>query len=331
MNAIKIVANCLALAALLSLCPAADARPWKDSAGKRTVEAEFVSLADGKVTLKRTDGKLVTMALNTLSAADQKVAKELASKAAPAAEAAAVELIGLAISKPIDPSSGLASFVSMMSNGGTALTFVVSAGDRHFVGFDDKSSQITSCQDDQGTDLNPAKDDGNSFGMFGPFNASVSEDGTKCQVTATAAGIPAHGALKIVFEGTVAILCGKDEKTEEQKDVALEADSKITVGPVPLTIESVQDQDFGDVKFMITINSSQPRDAIKQLEFVGDDGKVIEHESMGSGSFGFGEEMTYQTSFGLKAKVEKVTVRVTYYSNVETLKIPVKIETGVGL
>ncbi len=326
---IKHIYWAFAVVAMLAAISSSDGRPWKDSAGKRTVEAEFVSLVDGKVTLKRSDGKLVTMPLDKLSSADQKLAKELAA-AAPKSDTAPVELVGLAISKPVDSSSGLMS-TGMMVSAGTALTFIIPSGERHFVGFDSKASQITKCLDDQGNDLNASQDGGSSFGSFGPFNASVSEDGKMCQIAASVPGVPAHGAMKINFEATVAILCGADEKTEEQKDVALEAGSEITVGPVPLKVESAQPEDFGDTKFAITLNSSQPRDAIKSLEFVGADGEVIEHQSMGGGSFGFGDEMTYQTSFGLKKAVDKVTVRITYYSKVETYTVPVKIETGVGL
>lgn len=319
---------------LVLCCAAADARPWTDSTGKRTVEAEFVSLVDGKVTLKKADGKTVTMALDKLSAADQKVAKELAGNGAPDAErnasGAKVELISLTVTKATESSSGMMTMAPLVSGGGTSLTFVVTASDQHFVGFDAEGSKIAALKDDQGADLNAGAEEGNSFRFSGPFDGSVSSDGKTCQATVTVSGAPKAGATKISFDGTLAIRCGKNEKTEEQKDVALEPKTEITVGPVPLTIEAAEDQDFGEVKFMLTLNSSKPRDAIKSIEFLDEKGNAIESESMGGGSFGFGDEMTYQTNHGLKAKPDKVTVRITYYADVETITIPVKIETGVG-
>lgn len=49
------------------------ARTWTDKTGKFRVEAELVSVADGKVTLKRADnGKEITIPLLQLSAADRK-------------------------------------------------------------------------------------------------------------------------------------------------------------------------------------------------------------------------------------------------------------------
>lgn len=58
------------------------AREWSDSTGKFKIEAEFVSLEDGKVLLKKPDGGQVTIPLEKLSAADQKAAQKMASEPA---------------------------------------------------------------------------------------------------------------------------------------------------------------------------------------------------------------------------------------------------------
>ena len=52
-------------------------RTWTDSSGKFSVEAEFVKLAAGKVTLKKNDGTEITMALDKLADADQQIARQL--------------------------------------------------------------------------------------------------------------------------------------------------------------------------------------------------------------------------------------------------------------
>lgn len=57
-------------------------RTWTDNTGKFKIEAEFVGLADGNVTLRRKkDGKEITLPLARLSPADRKAAEDLASKA----------------------------------------------------------------------------------------------------------------------------------------------------------------------------------------------------------------------------------------------------------
>ncbi len=53
-------------------------RTWKDSTGKFTIEAEFISLSGDNITLKRKDGKELTLPLSRLSSEDQAAAKQLA-------------------------------------------------------------------------------------------------------------------------------------------------------------------------------------------------------------------------------------------------------------
>jgi len=61
--------------ALLSLCLAlgagAEIRIWKDASGAHEIKAELVSVAGGKVTLKRENGSVTTLPITALSKADQ--------------------------------------------------------------------------------------------------------------------------------------------------------------------------------------------------------------------------------------------------------------------
>jgi len=56
----------------------AEIHTWTDATGKYKTEAEFVSLADGQVTLRKTNGKQVTLPLERLSKEDQLLAQEQA-------------------------------------------------------------------------------------------------------------------------------------------------------------------------------------------------------------------------------------------------------------
>ncbi len=54
----------------------AHARTWEDSTGRYTVEAEFVGEKNGIVTLKRANGKVLSLPISKLSAADQRFVAE---------------------------------------------------------------------------------------------------------------------------------------------------------------------------------------------------------------------------------------------------------------
>jgi hypothetical protein len=41
--------------------------------------------------------------------------------------------------------------------------------------------------------------------------------------------------------------------------------------------------------------------------------------------------MTYEVSYGLAEKVDSVTLKITYYTKVESVAVPVDLSVGVGL
>jgi hypothetical protein len=67
----------LCLAIVLSIVTSISAAPrtWSDNTGRFKIEAELVSVSDGKVKLKRADGRVVELTAARLSAADQRFLK----------------------------------------------------------------------------------------------------------------------------------------------------------------------------------------------------------------------------------------------------------------
>lgn len=74
---------------LFSVAGAAESREWKTADGSKTIQAEYVSAKDGKVTIRRSDNrKIFTIALDTLSKDDRDwVAKQMESEGEAAAKA----------------------------------------------------------------------------------------------------------------------------------------------------------------------------------------------------------------------------------------------------
>ena len=61
----------LAVGLLLISTTPASARKWTDNTGKYSIEAILVEAKDGRVRLKRQDGKIITVPISKLSKADQ--------------------------------------------------------------------------------------------------------------------------------------------------------------------------------------------------------------------------------------------------------------------
>lgn len=74
----------LGLLATLPAIAIAEIRVWTDASGKHQIEAEFVALDGDNVSLKKSDGKILTLPLARLSPKDREFAKSLAAPAAAA-------------------------------------------------------------------------------------------------------------------------------------------------------------------------------------------------------------------------------------------------------
>jgi predicted peptidase len=84
-----LLALSLGVSVLSSVSHAAEAREWKTADGRKTIVAEYVGAKDGKVTIRRkTDQKIFTIALDTLSPEDRDwVSKQAEGEAQQAAKA----------------------------------------------------------------------------------------------------------------------------------------------------------------------------------------------------------------------------------------------------
>ena len=69
---------------------------------------------------------------------------------------------------------------------------------------------------------------------------------------------------------------------------------------------------------------------IKKILFLNAAGKEIAQSDMGSGTSGFGGNMTYERTIGLAEDLEKATVRIVAYEKLDAVSVPIDFEIGVG-
>ena len=71
----------LGLFTALCLATAATAREWSDASGKFRIQAELIAVHNGKAVLEKTDGSIISVPVEKLSAADQEFLKSQAASA----------------------------------------------------------------------------------------------------------------------------------------------------------------------------------------------------------------------------------------------------------
>ena len=140
--------------------------------------------------------------------------------------------------------------------------------------------------------------------------------------------LPAGGANRVSLEADLVMRLGHGEKTVEQKNVSLKADT-ITVGPSPLIVmtqEPVDGVGQGNGMQVILFHQGPIQRDIKKVAFIGPDGSEIQARASGSGQNG----SVHQAHYSLTRQVDTCTFRLTVPERIETVTLSVAIDTGIG-
>lgn len=222
-----------------------------------------------------------------------------------------------------DPSSDFGQGLSMMRQPGLEVDLHFHAPKETVLSLDTKQTTIMLKQDD-GTEL-PLEE------MFdGNFRLSLNEKPETGVVSMRTSEIPAKGTKHIQMVGDLFLVVGRDLKTVDV-EIVLEEGKELKFGPLDATVGQIGDA-FGEpFKKSFELSSKKPFDSIAAIEFVDAKGKTVESSSGGSGSFGFGGDMTYSRSWQIASDAKSIKARVSYYTKTETLEVPCKLEFGLGL
>jgi hypothetical protein len=206
---------------------------------------------------------------------------------------------------------------------GVFVSLVLHVPDKYVVGLNYQECKLESASDDKGTNLleNPKKP---AFPItpFGPdFRAGPG--GAYFLTTLMLPNWPAAGATKLRFKGSARVLCGAKEKTVEVKDVSLKAGMKTIVGPASVSLDQFQLPQ----EISVQVRSPLPT---KKIEFLDASGKTLTHfGNMSPVTLAKGLE--YTGLYHIRAKLDSVTVRLTYFEEQEQLTIPLDVAAGLGL
>jgi len=172
-------------------------------------------------------------------------------QAAPAPDVS-VQVVGLRVIAE-SPDKDLTMGALGAMGKGTSLALLVQSKGKQIVKFDSQGSALRVLQDDKGTDLRGTASRASGFSMATlapPSSAGfqmpafgfmqTSKDGKTGLIEVNGGSLPAKGSAGIKAEGTLKLSLGSEKTTQRQQNVALKEGTKITVGPVPLTIVKVE-------------------------------------------------------------------------------------------
>lgn len=236
----------------------------------------------------------------------------------------AVRLVGLSVALP-DPGDKFGRSLVFGQNAGMKLTFQVQRPGSVLLEVDKDASKLGAFTDDKGTALGDPKE------WLWAFLHVNDDDKSKGSFEVQSKSVPASGAAKIRLSATVAVRVGTELRTGETKDVSFVKGTEVMSPAMPFKIGKCGKPEWGDAAMSVDLEAERDFDAIESMEFVAPDGHVIGSSNLGTSGMTFNGKGSYTRTVGLKEKVTGATIRVRWYSKVESVPFRIDGEFGLGL
>ena len=237
---------------------------------------------------------------------------------------ASVQVVGLQVTRALPGDQRTQRLTGRKT--GTAITLRVARRDRYLLGLDRKASRLIAFRDDRKTEL--VSESARLLGTWLDGRQWTSDDGRECIFDLLARRIPARGAREVSLHAELAFHCGVGAVTDEHAGFRLEKDRKLTVGALEMKISEVQRDPNATY---VTFSTPEVPQKIARIAFLDADGKQIEAHNLGRSVVGFMGNTIHETTFGLKKRVDTVTLRIKHFRKIRKLTVPVNVTVSVGL
>ena len=212
---------------------------------------------------------------------------------------------------------------------GTSVAILVHQPNGGLITFDSENSKIESFTDDKGKDLLKSTGD---FGMPAiPMSPDISEDGKAVIIEVNGGQTPTKGATSLNVKGKLIFKAAIRKKGYTHKDIEVKADAKVEAGPIEMTIGRAGKPEWGEEPLEIVLQAKKRLDEVASIRFLDSDGKEIESSVSGSMTMAFGDDVSVERGYALTKKVDKVTIEISYWTDMKDLEIPVDLTFSLGL
>lgn len=234
-----------------------------------------------------------------------------------------VRVMGFSITRK-DPDNKESSVINIGASLGTTVYLVVKLPEKHVIKVA-KPEDAPTMKDSSGNSMSV---DGDGSGFV--YGSNISDDGKTVSLPIFSKGLPAKGSTSIKIGGSLKFICGADLKTEEV-DVELAKGKKLTAAGIEFTVKGIRNSFRKRNAEKVELQCQKSPASIKSILAVLADGKEVEISSSGSSESSFGRGVTYGRSYDLPGKAADVKkLKVTFFENIEELKVPLELDFGLG-
>jgi hypothetical protein len=203
----------------------------------------------------------------------------------------------------------------MVDNGTTLVLWVQMPPGQGLIEVDDDASLLQRFADDKGTSLE---------GRLDPFPDEF-KDGSGATLDITSKSLPAADATRLIAEGMLAMIVSDGSKPQRVTGVQLANGRTFTLGKDTVTLADVGIDDK-DQRFTLKL-SRQLMQMIKAIRFFDATNQPLESRHVGGGFSSDAGEMIMTVTTASKT----LTLEVDVWQGRRTIKVPFKVQAGVGL
>jgi hypothetical protein len=233
---------------------------------------------------------------------------------------AKIQVTSLSIHKAPPPKPGTFT----MSPNGVHMDVRLSLPNRFITGVDVKASKLDRFTDDKDNAL--FKKSGGLFSgganWLNEYLVRYDPDGEAVTVQVQGTKPPGNGANKIILKGSLNAKCGSGEKVTDAKEMAFKPKEETEIGPFKVRVSQ-----FGN-----TVEVLSKEENVKQIEIFDDKRKPILTGAPSHGRNPLDKEKSpYLYSVFLIGKRDKFTVKIHYFTRVESVNVPLDLRVGLSL
>ncbi len=199
-------------------------------------------------------------------------------------------------------------------NGVKVALWIKMAPGQGLIEIDEDASVLEAFTDDKGTDLG---------GKFESFPDEF-KDGSGGTLEIETSGMPATGASRLNAEGNIAMTIATGTRPTRVSNVQITDGRTVKIGATTATLAEVSAED-GNVTFTLKL-PRQVMTTIKDVKFLDGRNRLEGHIS-GTGYMNDAGELNLTVKTALKT----LTLEFDMWQGMRTIKVPFKVQAGVGL
>lgn len=167
-----------------------------------------------------------------------------------------------------------------------------------------------------------------------PISVELDPGGGAGQFVIRGYQVPVPGASEVTVEADLICLAASGKRTVERNNVSIATGAEVELGPVRFKVVELNQLSRELAQGTIERPGRVPdaalvfepsEEAIESVELVDDSGKAVKFHGDRIAKASSRTQFLFQ-----RPELERVRVRATYFENSETIRIPIRISTGLG-